>query len=237
MSHSLFSRVQKIVAATVETAVDSAERASSLSLMRKAIRDVEATIEAHERTIADAQRTRDLATVAERTARAEIRKLEDAARYALDKGRDDLARAAVAQQMQLERQLAEHARTRVAAEQAGRAAADAIGDATTRVEQMRAELAALEKARARADADSVAPDAANAPDSRLRAAEAAFARAAKAAGAQPLAVTPESDVAEIAALRDADEIAARLTALKVKTPAQPRGTKRKAAPKRSPEKA
>lgn len=239
MSGSLFSRVQKIVVATAESAVDLAERASSLSLMRKAIRDVETTIESHERTIADARRTQHLVAGTERAARAEILNLEEAARFALDKGREDLARAAVEQQLLLERELADQARARAAAEHRARAAAEAIGDATARLEQMRAELATLEQARARAAAEAGSPGAASAPDARLRAAEAVFERAAKAAGARQQAPAPGAEVEEIATLRDADEIAARLATLKARPekPAPKRRAGRKATQKRAPRKA
>lgn len=236
MASSLFSRVQKIVSAGVEEVVSSAERASSLSLMRQAIRDAEAAVERHQQAIAAARREQDRLAGAERVTRDDIRKLGENARYALEKGRDDLARVAVAQQIELERQLADHARARNAAEQAAATAADAVREAAPRLERMRGELAAVEKARAAMGEASTHADGGPTLAPKLDRAEAAFERAARTAAAQFGASTDEPELEEIRTLRVEDEIAARLASLKAR-PAATRRSSRKPTPKRTARKA
>ncbi len=85
MAESIFQRMRRTVAASVEDAVDALERASGISLMRESVRQIERAIgelaadqdRALSRAVQADQRSRDLS--------AELVKLSDNARFAMEK--------------------------------------------------------------------------------------------------------------------------------------------------------
>src|SRR3954468_14761138 len=105
MAESIFVRVQKVVSGGLDSAVASAEQLSGTSLMRQAIRDMEDAI-AKARDGAEAARARRLQAEHQITgARHQLATLHEQARFALGKGRDDLAEAAIARQIEIEAQI------------------------------------------------------------------------------------------------------------------------------------
>ena len=232
MSESVFSRMQRVVKATSESAVDRLERATSTSLMRQAIREVDNAAGQMRAQQEAAEQRRRLANGQRRNARDQIATLDEQARFALGKGREDLARAAVARQMgfevEIERLVAVEAQ---AAEEIDRIEASLV-DLKARKGQMETELAAFEAVRREAGSASASPAVRKATR-----AEETFDRAMAATGvgaARPADPGGTAAVAELGAMRREAEIAERLAGLRdsapaaAPAPAKPR-TKRKRA--------
>jgi phage shock protein A len=226
MSESIFIRVQRVLSAGADSAVGAAERVSGASLMRQAIRDIDGAIEDIGAARDAAESRRVHAEHQHKRLRGTLATLEEQARYALSKQREDLAEAAVGRQIALEAQVAElgKARTEATAELAQ--LADGLIALKARKAQMEAEFATFQAARRDADADS--PDRSRARRTARRAdrAEEAFARGMAAAGGvngEPATVADLAKLAEVDAMRRADAIAERLAAMRARpTPAKPR---------------
>lgn len=212
MAEPFLKRVQRIVSAGLESAADAAERANGTSMMRHAVREVEQSIDRlHERRTKAEQRRSQAEEQRKRAAERGAR-LEADARLALAKGREDLAEAAVTQQMELEAGLAAlRQQERDAVAEAARIDT-AIAELSLRKSEMAAELAAVEAARKTAQASGSDPKV----DLKVKRAEAAFERARAAAGAHATVGSEPTSLAEaeIAALRREDAVAERLVAMK-----------------------
>ncbi len=105
MSESLTSRVGRLIAGSFHAIVDAVENAAPESVMEQAIREIDsavADVRADLGTV-EAQRHLTAKRLAEDSARQE--QLGEQARLALDQDREDLARAAVERQIDLEAQL------------------------------------------------------------------------------------------------------------------------------------
>ena len=210
MAESVLKRVQRVVSAGVESAVDAAESLSGGSLMREAIREVDRAIE---KLAADRQgaRTRRLqAEHQQQTCRDALASLEEQARFALQKGRDDLAQAAVVRQLELETQIGRLAVMREEAAEEEKALDQSLTALRQRKAQMEADLRALEAARRAATAEA-GPGARL--DAKVTKAEAAFGRGISAAGGLR-GVDAAAAVDEIEELRKQQVVADRLAALR-----------------------
>jgi phage shock protein A len=218
MAESIFVRVQKVVSGGLDTAVGAAEQLSGASLMRQAIRDMEDAI-ARARDGAEAARARRLQTEHQiRGASQQVATLEEQARFALGKGRDDLAEAAIARQIGVEAQIGrlDAARAEAAAEE--RRLEESRTELNLRKGRMEEELAAFQSARRSAELDGAAPGA---PEARIRRsaerADESFRRAMAAAGAVPASraeAGATAKVAEIEKLQREAHVAERLAALR-----------------------
>jgi phage shock protein A len=105
MSESLTSRVGRLIAGSFHAIVDAVENAAPEAVMDQAIREIDsavADVRADLGTV-EAQRHLTGKRLAEESARQE--QLGEQARLALDQDRDDLARAAVERQIDIEAQL------------------------------------------------------------------------------------------------------------------------------------
>lgn len=221
---SIFTRVRLVLSASVEDAVAALERSSGASLMREAIRQVarsadEVRVEqqANAERVADARRRQE-------QVRARIAELGGKAQYALGKGRDDLAGAAVSTQLDLEAELTRLDRVQAdAAEEAVRLDECAAALASRKA-QMERELAAFEAAQS--EHGGAAPGRRERKlQARADRAQETFDRVIALSGAD--AVRPAGpEEAEIDALRRDEAIEARLAAMRA---AQ---AKRAARPKR-----
>jgi phage shock protein A len=230
MADSIFVRVQKVVSGGLDSAVGSVEQLSGTSLMRQAIRDVDAAI-ASARDGADAARARRLqAEHHAGAARQQLATLNEQARFALGKGRDDLAEAAIARQIEVEAQLARLDAARAEAGVEERRLEESRTELNLRKGRMEEELAAFQSARRAADGDPAAPGAADARlQRRAERAEETFRRAMSAAGAVAGSETDAgaaAKVAEIEKLQRETAVAERLAALraaqaKAAAPARP----------------
>jgi phage shock protein A len=106
MAESIFARVRRILAGTVESAVDRMEHQGGETVMREAIREVDRAIDDaradHESAVA-----RRLNSVRQqRLLNERLEQLTEKARIAIEQGRDDLAEAALTRQVDFEDQLA-----------------------------------------------------------------------------------------------------------------------------------
>lgn len=201
MAESILTRVYRLANAGADSVLDAAERFSSDSLLRDAIRDMDSAIDtlARERRAATDRLTeieQDRATQRER-----LDTLAEQARYALDRDRPDLAERAIAARLDVE-----HA---IAAFDEQEAATTASRD------RIDAALTDASDRRARMTPDSTAPVSNTlALDSRVADAEARFHRA------RALVETQRSDtlgLGEIEALRRQERIATDLAALRAES--------------------
>ena len=102
MAEPIYLRVRRVLSASAEDAVDALERASGASLLREALRQVEGALD-EVRSEHEAQAARAVHSRQQQQAlRGQIADLDEKARFALGKGRDDLAEAAVSSQLDLE---------------------------------------------------------------------------------------------------------------------------------------
>ena len=234
MAESIFVRVQRVVAGGANSGLDALERVSSASMMRQALREVDRAAD-DLRTEAEVARTRQSQAAAQQQQiRERLATLDEQARFTLEKGREDLAQAVVARQIELEEQARQlKAAEAQAAKDIGRYE-EALAAVKVRRAQMEKELAAFQAAQR--DAASLSAAAAASPEQRserkVARAEEAFERALNAAGIAVGLADPEeaAKLAEVDALQKEAAIAARLEALKAKAgAAAPRAKPRRTA--------
>lgn len=216
MAESIFVRVHRVVTAQVGSGIDAAERASSGSLMRQALRDVDRAADElrDEHEAAKARRVQSARQQQE--IRDRLATLEEQARFTLGKGREDLAQAVVARQLEFEAQAKQlkAAEAEAAAEMVR--FEEAAAALRTRRAQMEKELAAFEATRRQATAAAAAVTPEQRSERRISRAEAAFERAMAAAGVPVGLADPEeaAKLAEVEALQKEAAVAARLEALR-----------------------
>ena len=227
MPDSVFVRIERIVRTSADRALDLAERASGIVLVREAARELE---QAEERLRADRQtadRKARRSADAQKEIRAKLAELTEHARYALGKGREDLARAAVARQVELEKETGDWETIAAEAKIEAKCIDDALAQVATRRKQIRAELAVLEReqaasAPARGGKDGVQDRVAQAIDKADRMFERAMSE--RSAVAEPAEAARA--MADIAAMKRDDAIEERLAALKASAAAKPKPRKR-----------
>lgn len=226
MADSIFIRVHRVLSASVEDAVAALERASGTSLMREAIRQVaRAADEVRTEQAANADRVAD-ARRQQAQVRARIAELDDKARYALGKERDDLAGAAVAHQLDLEAELKRLDRVQAEAAEDAVRLDECAAALAARKAQMERELAAFEALQQEERPGAAAVRRDRALQEKADRAQATFDRVMAAAGGSA-AGRADPHEAEIDALRREEAVEARLAAMRA---AQ---AKRAARPKRS----
>lgn len=218
MAESIFRRMKRTVTAHVETAVDAMERASGSSLMREAVRQIERAIgelaadhdRALNRAVQAEQRSRDLAK--------ELVTLSENARFAMEKNREDLARAALSRQMDIE---AEIAALKVVVSDAKKEAVrlvEAQDALRGQHQEMSAELARFERTQRKLEPGSAAAAvSARDVDAKVRHAKDAFDRVMKASTgleAHDSSPTDHQKVMEIRELQRETAVDERLKALK-----------------------
>jgi len=209
----LFLRMKRVISANVEGAVGKAESASASSLMRHSIREVETMI-GRARADQEAARTRaDQAADEQKTLRAQIQELGANARFAVEKGRTDLAEAALSRQIDLEAQVARLDRIRA---DSAREVADleaGVGRLAERKTEMEREFAAFEETRREADLGKDDGGCSRQKvDQKLERAREAFDRAMTSSDGSTSDVPRQ--MAEIHALKRESLIAERLAALR-----------------------
>ena len=213
MGEPLFLRMKRVISANVEGAVGKAESASAASLMRHAIREVESMI-GRARADQETARTRaDQAAAEQKIVRAQIQEPGAQARFAVEKGRTDLAEAALSRQIELESQVVRLDRIRA---DSAREVADLEADAgrlAVRKTEMERDYAVFEEARREADLGKGEGGAARRKlDQKLERAREAFERAMAASDGPTGGTTRQ--MAEIDALKRESLVAERLAALR-----------------------
>lgn len=221
MAESFLSRARRVISAGVETAVDAAERASGESLMREAIREVERAADKLRKQSAEAEAKRLHASQQQRDIADQLKTLGEQARFALEKGRDDLAKAVVARQIELEAETARLVSVQAeAAKEKNRLEADAVA-LDERKAAMDQDYAAVIAARRAAEVPGHKQ-----PTHKVERAEAAFERATANAGAgNGLSANADTarKLAEIEAAQKEAAVEERLAALREKK--APKGRK------------
>ena len=227
MPDSVFVRVERIVRTSADRALELAERASGVVLVREAARELE---QAEERLRADRQtadRKARRAADAQKEIRAKLTELTDHARYALGKGREDLARAAVARQVELEKETGDWETIAAEAKIEAKCIDEALTQVAARRKQIQSELASLEReqsasAPAHGGKEGIQARVATAMDKADRIFERAMAERS------PVAEPAESAraMADIAAMKRDDAIEEKLAALKASAAAKPKPRKR-----------
>lgn len=230
MADSIFIRVSQVLSAKKEEMVGAVERASGPSLMRQAILEVDRAADQVERKREEAVDRREQAVRQQQAVRQRLDTLEEQARFALSKGREDLAEAAVSRQIDFE---AELERLKTIQTESGaeiKRYDETLADLKVRKKQMEKELAAFQSARRDAELGNeevpVRPEASAAR--RAARAEATFDRAMAAAGGVGVGLMDSDSaakVAEVDALQREAKVADRLAAFraaqeKPKTPGQ-----------------
>jgi len=219
MAEPIYLRVRRVLSASAEDSVDALERLGGASVMREAIRQVdraldEVRVEQEAAIDRGAQAKRQQARIGERVA-----DLEEKARFALSKGRDDLAEAALASQLDFEAQAERLARVEAdAANEKGRLDG-CVAELAARRQQMEKDLAAFEAARR--EARSCAEGGEDRGIQRkVDRAQRTFDRVMANAGGAP-AGRVDAPEAEIDALRKEAAVADRLAALRAAAKRRP----------------
>jgi phage shock protein A len=218
MSDSIFVRVQRVVSGGVESAVDLAEQLSGTSLARQALREMDAAIAKAGDDADEALMRRLQAGHQLDTRRKELAKLKEQARFAMGQGRDDLAEAAIARQIEVEQQIDRLAKADADARGDEARIADSIAGLRVRKNQMEEQFAAFQSAQraAEAEAEAAQGNAVRAERKARRAEEALDRAIAAAGGIAGDRTSPEgaAKVAEIARLQKEAAVAERLAALR-----------------------
>lgn len=224
------SRVRRVVTASLETAVSAAENVSGSAMVREAERELERVEDAMRRDRDRLVAKRDGAAIEQKARKAKATEMADNARYALTKGRDDLATQAVAHQIDLEADADRLATVQAECKVELVAVEEALSELAARREKMRRDVSAAERSMGEGGPGGKGKAT---PQSTV---EAAIARAntiferATGKGADPLHDPATArGMADITAMKRDDAIAERMAALKAKTAAPPKkaGTAKK----------
>jgi phage shock protein A len=217
VAEPIFLRVRRVISAGAEEAVDAMERVSSTSVMREAIRQVERALDQVRQEHEAAIRCAVQAKMEQDSTRARIRDLEEKARFALGKGRDDLAEAALSSQLDLEARLERlGSALKEGAEKRARLE-ESIAALTARKAEMDKALREFELARRDAALGSGDPDQERRIKRNVERAQATFDRVMANSGGPCVAAAsnPEAaKLAEIDAIRRETAVAERLAALR-----------------------
>ena len=102
MAEPIFNRVRRLITSKTEDTLDWLEASNPASILRGALRDMDKSIAALESARTDEFGKRTSAERLEKDQSDQARKMGDNARFAYEKGREDLARAALTEQISLE---------------------------------------------------------------------------------------------------------------------------------------
>ena len=210
-----FTRVRRVVSASIETAVSAAENVSGTALLREAVRELERAEDAMRRDRDRLVARRDGAVTDQKARKAKAAEMADNARYALTKGREDLATQAIAHQIDLEAEADRLAMVQAEAKVELAAVEEALAELAARREKMNREVAAAASAQA---GGHYAPAGKPSPQAKV---DGAIARAneifERATGsiADPLRDPATArGMAEVQTMKRDDAIAERLAAMK-----------------------
>ncbi len=218
MAESIFIRVQRVLSGGADAAVGTLERASSTSLMREAIREVERAIEDIRAKHEEATTRRVHAGRQQQLIRERLATLREQAVFVIGKGREDLAEATIARQLDFERELERQKRFEAEAKDEIVRLDDCLSQLKVRKGQMEKELANFQAAQREASIAGACPPSADMRAERKASrAEAAFERAMAAAGGATVGLMDAAEAAklsEIETLQRESAIAERLAALR-----------------------
>ena len=228
MSEHLVSRVKRLVAGSVNGLVDTIEKAAPESVMREAIREIDRATDEVRDALGRAIANRHHASRRLMEATSKHEELAEKARFAVDQGRDELAEAAIARQIDMEAQLPvlEAALSDLSSEQ--HELEGYVSALIARKREMEADLTAFVESREASCADGENGSSDNGSghavghglqaDRRADKAESAFNRVLQ--GASGIGATARADsetaakLAELEAVTRAHRVQERLAAMK-----------------------
>lgn len=228
MGQTVFIRLRQVLQTNVETALDLAERASGPVLLKEAARELERVEDQLRRERESAQRRLDQAAADQEQCRARATEMAENARYALTKNREDLAKAALARQIDLEKEIEQLATVQAEARVEMAQLAEAMTELAARAKTMKAEMD-----RAGRTSTNAAPRGPEPVKSRVaRAMDRADrlfdkALAEKGPAGDPLEVALK--MADIEAMKRDDAIEERLAAMRARADAPAAGKAKKRA--------
>lgn len=108
MAENIFERARRVVSAALEDGVERLEQASGTKLMKQAVREVDYAIEDAEDEYVAAEKRKSAASAQAGILREEAAEWREKAEYALSKDRDDLAEAAIAENVRCKKKARNH---------------------------------------------------------------------------------------------------------------------------------
>lgn len=218
MAESIFTRMSRLLSATVEDSVDRLEKAGGEAVMREAIREADRAVD-QVKTELESVMSRRLQAVRQRQMLAKrIDDLNGKATFAIGQGREELAEAALSRQIDFEAEVEKLGEVEAQARDEEARLADGLAALTSRKTQMEETLSAYVMARRETVLDGEGSRRHGHPAERqVDAAEQAFNRAMTSAGGIGLTRSEAGTVnrvAEIDALQKRAAVADRLAALK-----------------------
>src|SRR3954469_19299167 len=218
MAESIFTRISRLLSASVEDAVDRMEKAGGDAVMREAIREADRAIDQVKAELESAMARRLQAARQQKMLTERTEELTTKAKFALGQGREDLAEAALSRQIDFEAQAKELDTLQQQAREEEQRLESGLAALSARKRQMEDALQAYMISRQEAAGGGDGPShPSRSAEKKVDAAEQAFDRAM--AGAGGVSVTrADADtinrVAEIDGMQKSATVAQRLAALK-----------------------
>lgn len=212
MSEPILKRMQRVVSAGLDSAAEAAERLNGGGIMRHSIRQVDQVIDEMRNRLNEVESAVAHGEFRQAAIRDEVKQLDTDARFAMDRGREDLAQVAVRRQFDLQDEARQVQQAQAVSEMEGAKLRTALSELAERKDEMERDYAALEAARREAEMFAGDPKA----DAKVKRAEEAFDRARRSAGAAPAVLRSVSQIDAIRSAQREEAIAERMDALRGK---------------------
>jgi len=183
MTESVIKRVKRIISGKIEDNIVAMERAGGTSVMRQAIRETERAMEDVKIERDEATGRRLQAVRQQKLYQDRLDALTQKAEFALNEGREDLARAALTRQVEFEEQIVrlDEAEAKAAAQE--REWQESYAQLEMRAAHMQEELDGFEQTQAEMSMESTSANTVkHSAGRKTDRAEAAFSRAMQGAG-------------------------------------------------------
>ncbi len=151
MPENIFTRTGRYIGAAIEEGLDRLEEMSGPALMRQAVREASDAIEKLEHERDEAMKRLELALAATDDARTKMQEWTEKAKFAVSKGRGDLAEAALEMQQDSEKMAEAFSGISEIARTEAELLKTALQDMTRQKEDMQRELAEFLKDRRQAE--------------------------------------------------------------------------------------
>lgn len=218
MAESIFTRVSRLLSASVEDAVDRMEQAGGDVVMREAIREADRAIDEVKAQLESVMARRLQAARQQKMLNQRVEELTGKAKFALAEGREDLAEAALSRQVDFEAQANKLDAIQSQAREEEQRLEDGLAALSARKRQMEDALSGYLVSRREAALGGDGPRRpGRSAEKKVDAAEQAFDRAMAGASGVGFSRTDADTinrVAEIDGMQKSATIAERLAALK-----------------------